>query len=150
MTAATAKKGNPVIMPERMGLAEDKRHDWVVDIPLTVTRDEIFEPAFWAHVSDQMQPMDQIEARWEDGSKILYLTVQMCERNYAKVVLRSELTFDTDISVPTGAEKHVVEWKGPRLQWSVIRVSDSVSLHSGAKSRELAMAWMIDHERNAK
>jgi len=150
MTAVAAKKGNPVLMPERMGLAEDKRHDWVVDIPITVQREEILDPSYWAHVAEQMEPMDHIEARWEDGSKIIYLVVQMCERNYARVALHGELTLDTAISVPTGSEKYKVEFKGTRLQWTVIRIADSVTLHSGAKSRELATAWMLDHERNAK
>jgi len=137
-------------MPERMGLAEDKRHDFVVDIPPTVQRDEIFVPSYWAHVADQMQPMDHIEARWEDGSKIIYLVVQMCERNYAKVKLLNEVLFDDDVAVPVGSEKHKVEFKGPRMQWCVVRLADSVILHRDEKSRELATAWMIDHERSAK
>ncbi len=145
-----AKKNAPTLMPDRMGLAEDRRHDWVVDVPISVSREEIFEPAYWAHVSAQMEPLDHIEARWEDGSKIIYLVVQMCEKNYAKVVFDRELTLDTAGEVPKGAFKHKVEWKGPRLLWSVIRLSDSQIIQSGEKSRELATAWMLDHEKSAK
>jgi hypothetical protein len=144
------KKSVPSLMPDRMGLAEDKRHDWVVDVPVTVSREEILEPSYWAHVAAQMQPLDHIEARWEDGSKIQYLIVAMCEKNYAVVKFDRELTLEQEAQAPSGAEKHRVEWKGPRLMWSVIRLSDSQIIHNGEKSRDLATAWMMEHEKSAR
>ena len=134
-------------MPERVGLAEDKRHDWVVDVPVTITIEDTLEPSYWAHIAAQMEPLDNIEVRCEDGSWVAYLIVAFCERNYAKVVLDRVIKLDTRADAPMTSIKHKVEWKGPVLRFAVIRLSDSQILHSGDKSKELAQAWMLEYEK---
>jgi len=141
------KKEQPVIMPDRVGLAEHKRHDWVVDVPLGVTVEQATEPAFWAHVAAQMDPLDHIELRAEDGSWVAYMIVAYCERNYAKVVLDRVVKLEANHEIPMASRKHSVEWKGPHLKWSVIRMSDREVLKSGMSSKGEAANWMTEHEK---
>src|SRR3990167_9140526 len=90
------KKESPVLMPERFGLAETKRQDWVANLPMTVTLQQALDSSYWAHVADIMQPLDHIELRAEDGSWVADLIVADCERNYAKFVLKSITKLDED------------------------------------------------------
>ena len=149
--AAVAKKDTrkvQTVLPAMFGLAEHKRHDFVCDVKPDVTVDDVCDPAFWSHVADQMDPLDTIEVRWEDGSKILQLRVLWCERTFAKVKVISTETLD---EIPANQEvkslKHRVEWKGPTQKHCVIRNSDNAILQSGFRERALAAAWLTDHEK---
>lgn len=145
--AAAVKKQSPVLMPDRIGLAEDKRHDWVVDLPMTVSLEQAMEPSYWAHVAAQMDPLDHIEVRAEDGSWVAYLIVSFCERNYAKVVLDRRIQLGDDREVPLTSQKHKLDWKGPKMMWCVIRTSDGAVLHEGERDKAIAYQWMQDHEK---
>lgn len=140
-------KAAPVLMPERMGLAEAKRHDWVVDAEYGMTVDQILEPAYWSHVAAQMTPGDHIEVRAEDFSWVAYLIVQYAEKTYAKVVIDRVVRIEKSDELPAVSIKHKVEWKGPHHKYAVIRISDSQMLSSGHKTRGEADEWMRNHEK---
>lgn len=156
MQAATAvaapqpNKRSPTLMPDRIGQAEHKRHDWVVDVPVGVTVEDIQNPAYWALVVSEkgMEPLDHIEVRSDDGMWIAYLIVRQCERTYAKVYLDRVIEFKENMeSALPPSIKHKVEFKGGHLKWGVIRLADSAVLQSGFKTREDADTWMRNHER---
>jgi len=144
---ASVKKQNPVGMPERMGLAEDKRHDWVFDLPVGLKIEDVLEPSYWAHLASQMDPLDHIEVRAEDGSWVAYLVVAYCERNYAKVKLDRLVKLEDDQEAPITSIKHKVEWKGPHMKFCVIRLSDSAVLQQGMRDKAMANQWMVEHEK---
>ena len=146
-TTAPQRKSMPVLMPERFGLAEDMRHDFVANIPMGVTLEDVLEPSYWAHMAEMMVPLDHIEVRAEDGSWVAFLIVQFCERNYARVVLDRIVKMSPDTEVPVASIKHRVEWKGPQLKYCVIRVADSQILKREVKTKEEANAWLLEHER---
>lgn len=149
--AAVAKKETkqvPTILPAMFGLAEHKRHDWVADVKPDVTVDQVCDPAFWSHVAEQMDPLDTIEVRWEDGSKIVQLRVMWCERAFAKVKVISKETLDEiTANAEAKSDKYRVEWKGPAMKHAVIRNSDNAVLQSGFRERALASAWLAEHEK---
>lgn len=150
--AAAVKKETkaPVntILPDKFGLAEHKRRDWVADVKPTVKPDEILVPAFWAHVAEQMNPLDTIEVRWEDGSRIQHLRVLWCERTYAKVkVVSEELLGEITVDAPEGSQLHKIDWKGPTLKFCVIRLRDNEIVHQNCKDRAVAAAWLVEHEK---
>lgn len=147
MEAVAVKKQSPVLMPDRFGLAEHKRSDWVADLPPSVSLEEALEPGYWAHVAEQMNPCDNIEVRAEDGSWFAELRVVMCERNYARVKLLRKYDISVDMSTPSSSVKHFVDWKGPHHKFCVIRSSDSQIVHSGEKDKQVAITWMIEHEK---
>src|SRR4051812_15920831 len=90
MAAAEAlkKTANAVntILPDAFGLAEHKRREFVADIKPHVSVEEVCKPEFWPHVTEHMQPLDKIECRWEDGSKIVHLRVTQCEGPFVRVL----------------------------------------------------------------
>lgn len=145
--AIGVKKGRPMLMPERFGLAEHRRQEFVANLPMDISLKDACDPGYWAHVADQMQPMDHIELRAEDGSWVADLIVAFCDRNYAKVVLKSITKLDEDQSAPAASIKLKVEWKGPQLKYAVIRTSDSQILRSEMRTRDEAVQWMTAHEK---
>lgn len=148
MEAAAAKqKRSPTLMPDRIGLAENKRHDWVVDAEVGVTVQDILDPSYWALVAREMEPLDHIEVRADDGKWIANLIVRQCERTYAKVHLASVIEFQENVDLPQVSAKHKVEFKGGTLKNCVIRIKDDAVLQSGFKTREEADTWLRNYER---
>lgn len=143
-------KGNvPVLMPERFGLAESKRQDFVVDVAMGVLVDEIVQPSYWSHVAGQLYAGDHIEARAEDFSWIAHLIVKFAEKNYAVVHLDRVIQLEKVDLNPVASAKHRVEWKGPMHRFCVIRVADSEKVQGGFKTRGEADDWMKNHEKAA-
>lgn len=140
-------KNSPVLMPERMGLAESKRHDWVVDAEFGTTVEQLLEPSYWSHVAVRMVPGDHVEVRAEDFSWVAYLVVHYAERTYAKVVIDRVVKIADSTEIPVVSIKHKVEWKGPHHKFAVIRISDAQMLHSGCKTRGEADDWLRNHEK---
>jgi len=150
MEAAQKSQTKAVCMPDKCGLAEHKMHHWVIDIDPKLTVDEILDPGYWAHLTNTypFEPLDEITARWEDGTRVVKMIVRYCERTYAKVKVTSvEELGDVISEIPMTAKKHVVEWKGPVHKYSVIRLSDKVIIQDGFREREAANAWLVEHER---
>lgn len=147
---ATVKKSKPVAMPDHFGLAENKRQDWVLDVPVSVTLEQAMEPSYYAHVAAQMEPLDNVQLRCEDGSWVADLIVQFCERNYARVVLKTHTKLGSEKDAPEVSVEHRVEWKGPTLKWCVIRNSDNKIIKDGIKSKELGYTERMEHEKSSK
>lgn len=150
--AVEKKSSHAVLMPDHIGLAEHKRNDFVVDLPHGLTLEDAMEPSFWAHVvmDRDMQPLDRVEIRAEDGSWTADLIVAYCERNYAKLKLIAKHELAADTVAPESSIKHEVVWKGPSLKFCVIRKSDSQIIHQGDKEKQTAISWMVEHEKTVK
>lgn len=144
------KPGVRVLMPEYMGLSEDKRHDWIADVEPGTQVEDVLDPAFWAHTAVGMDPYDHIEVRTQDGTWIAYLIVLFAERNWARVVLDKVIRIEQNTEVPEESVKNRVEYKGAIHKFSVIRISDSQVLHDGFKTRDDASAWLRNFEKSVK
>lgn len=150
MSEAALKKGQPVnsILPGEFGLAEHKRRDWVADIKPQVAVDEVCKPEFWPHVSDQLQPLDKIECRWEDGSKIVHLRVTQCDGHFIRVQKVGEEDlggFGTD--VPADFERYEIQYKGPSKKFIVVRKSDKAIVSENNPTKLAAAQWIKDNDR---
>lgn len=142
-------KSKPTVLPAAFGLAEHKRHDFVVDIHPDVELGNLLEPGFWSHVAVEMQPFDYIEARWEDGTRIAHLRVIFAERTYAKVKLIDvEELGEESAEEPEVSLTHDIKWKGPANKYCVIRKSDNMIVQKGFRDRSLAVNWLAEHERS--
>lgn len=155
MTAelAVVKKLGPAVLPERCGLAESKRQDFVVDVEVGIKPEDLLVPAFWAHVATQFQSGDTIEARADDFSWIAYLRVVFAERNFASVIMeRPALYVESNKDVGSPASRHHVKFMGPYHRFAVIRDSDQALIKGQGtfKTREEATAWMIEHEKSIR
>lgn len=137
----------PILLPERIGLAEFKRQDWVAQVGLDVTEKDILEPAFWAHVCQLFKKLDTIEVRWEDGSLIHHLRVLWCDRAYANVKLigtekLGKIVPDKDMM----SNKYSTDWKGD-MEWCVTRIADHRVMQTNLRDRASVASWIADHER---
>lgn len=142
------EKRSLILNPQRIGLAEARRQDWVVNAEEGTTVQDVLDPGYWAHCASSMQVYDRIDVRLETGEWLLELFVLDVGRNYARVFLAKKHDFaDSNIEVPVGAIKHKVEWKGPQRKHVVIRLSDGAAIQEGFSEKAVAMEWMANHER---
>lgn len=146
---ATAKpREESILVDGRIGLAEHKRQDHVVDAEEGTTVERVMEPAYWSHVAAKLQMHDRIEVRQETGEWILDLIVVGVGRNWARMYLaaKHDLTA-TAGEAPSTAVKHKVVWKGHHKKHCVVRIADSAMIQDGFESKGLAEEWLLNHER---
>jgi len=110
--------------------------------------EDTLKPEYWTHVASKMRAKDRIELTAEDGTWFAELFVVAAAANWAKVsVLRfvelAEAKPGTKSSTP---EQFVASWGGPKNLWRVNRKSDKALLKDGFESKELAQAWITEHE----
>ncbi len=146
---SNGKRSYPTLMPERLGLEEDKMHRYVVDVPVSVEIEDLKQSSFWAHVSEGFEVSDHIVVRREDMAWVVHGIVTDCGRNYARIHIYQIIQLETARDTPMTAILHEVVFKGPQLKFCVVRKSDAKMLQSGMK-KEQAFAWMIDHERQQR
>ena len=140
------KKSARILDPQRFGLAEAMRQDWVVNADEGTTVQEILDPAYWAHIASQFHVFDHVEVRLETGEWILDLIVLDVGRNYARVYVAAKHDFaEISNEKTSSAITHKVEWKGPQRKHVVIRLADSAALMEGFSNKTDAIAWMENH-----
>lgn len=143
---AETLKRTVVLNPQRMGLIEQLRQDWVVNAEEGTTIQDVLNPAYWSHMSAQMQIYDHVEVRLETGEWILDLIVLGVGRNWATVHLAHKHDLQpVEDSMPS-MQSLSVAWKGPQLKWVVIRLSDSEILQKNFESKGDAQVWATNHE----
>lgn len=142
---ADEKKARQV-SPQRVGLAEHRRQDYVVDAEEGTDVSELLDPAYWAHVSAGFQQFDRVEVRMETGEWIAELVVLQSGRNWAQMFLLAKHDL-VKSAVPIPASKYRVEWKGPARKHVVIRSLDSQVLQEGFPTKVEAENWSINHEK---
>jgi hypothetical protein len=137
-----------VLTEQHIGLAEDKRRDWVVDAEDGTLPEDVTRPEYWAHVAGKFTPHDRIEVRQEAGEWIIELIVISCERNWASVHIAAfhELG-QRDDTAPRASIKHKVVYKGHIKKHCVVRLSDSMAIQEGLQTKAQAEEWLANHER---
>ncbi len=140
---------------DNLGLLESVSLTYDAKVPIGVTPEDIMAPAFWAHHSVRLRPMDEIRARAEDGSWLCYLVVLDSSRTWTKVQQRQLLKLSTadvsqsqavEESVKAFIEQHKVIHRGPR-RWSVVREVDGAVVAEDKVTREEAEAWLTGHAK---
>lgn len=141
-----AEKRVLILNPQRIGLAEQMRQDWVVNAEEGTTVQDVLNTGYWAHMAAQMQVYDHVEVRLETGEWILDLIVLDVGRNYARVYVAAKHDFgEVDARPSTESITHKVEWKGPQRKHVVIRLADSAVLQEGFSNKSEALLWMENH-----
>lgn len=139
---AAVKRVN-ILNPQRIGLSEERRQEWVVDAEEGTTIEDIMDPAYWAHMASQFQMFDHIEVRLETGEWIAELIVLTPGRNYARVFLKAKHDLAGESrDIPASAITHKVEFKGPQRKHVVIRIADGAVIQEGIPSKTEANAWL--------
>jgi hypothetical protein len=142
---AHEKKREVSAIPQSVGLAEAKRRDFVVDVPEEHRREDLLDPAYWAHVARELAPFDRIEARAETSEWFSELVVVSAGRNYAVVREISHFDMTGQASAPSVEARHTVSWKGPR-KFCVVRLKDREVISDGHHTREDAQLALVQYE----
>jgi hypothetical protein len=146
-------KKSAVVQPLiRIQLAEYQRSIYLANVEQGVTREQLKDPKFWAHIANQLKPKDQIEVHAEDGSFVATFIVLACERTWAKVhelsyhnLTKSDITDEQRKAI---LEDYLVEFKGGN-KWCVIRKSDNALMQSKLHSKSDAEQWLLVHINQA-
>lgn len=142
-----AEKRAVILNPQRHGLREQLRQDWVVNAENGTKIDDVLDPQYWAHVSALMQPYDRIEVLQETGEWMLELLVINTGRNWAQVHVLHKHDLEQRAESMPAALKHKIEWKGPQLKFCVIRIADSEVIQKELASKVAAAEWLAGYER---
>lgn len=150
---------NPQLAAERFKLAEHERNVHSITIEEGISRAQIIDPAFLAHVAAKLRPYDEILVRCDDGAMFARLLVLQSERTWARVHVlewHNLTTRDVALSQTDNAEQsgpantvdHELEYeikhKGPHKKWSVIRKADGAYVREGEETKAAATAWLSD------
>lgn len=141
-------KTNVQLSPSGLGQAEYVRVVWAATAAYGVTREQIEDPSYWAHVAAKLKPKARIEVTAEDDSFYAEYLVTSCDKTWAKVACLKfiDLT-NTEVTkeqVEGITANYSVEFRGPK-KWSVLRKSDRSVLQEGLHSREDGNKWLSVH-----
>lgn len=134
------------ITEDRVQLAGEVFNTWSVKPKHGTTIEQMLDPAYWAHTSRRLRPLDRLEAVSEDGSWYAEFIVLSQGDNWARVhVLRRVELAD---STPIEDANHEVKWGGPARNFMVVRRSDSAILVKDLASAQVAGDWIRDFVGN--
>lgn len=132
----------------RMKLAEFARSVHVATMPAGVDYEKALDPAFWAHVAQQIKSRDRIELWAEDGSWFADLIVVKAGRLETHVKELVKIDFDTPATIapPASAPStgYHVDYGGAVDLYRVIRDADSMVMTQGL-SQTAAQQWITEH-----
>jgi hypothetical protein len=137
-----------ILNPQRIGLAEYMRQDWVVNAVDGTTIQDVLNPGYWAHclAEKPMQPYDEVTVREDTGLWVLKLLVLEVGVGWAKTAVLHKYDLADEIATPAAAARHRVEWKGPQHKHAVIRNSDDAMVQEGFSKAADAQIWLKQHE----
>lgn len=134
------------VVPNRVQMAEHGRNIWLITAEGGEYQEDFLQPEYYANVAVNMRPMDHVEIRCDDGSFWGEYLVIAADRQWAQVMeLRSHRLVQA-LQQPTD-KRFRVEYKGPHLKHSVIRLQDSAVLHEGEQTASGANRWLEDYIR---
>ena len=143
----TATKRVVILNPQRMGLREERRQDWVVNAEAGTTIEDVLDPQYWSHMAAQMLPAARVEVFVETGEWMLDLLVLNAGRNWAQVHVLHHYELAERADTMPAAQRHRVEWKGPQLKWCVIRNADSEIVLKEMASKAAAAERLASYEK---
>lgn len=132
----------------RIKLAEGVRQVHAVDVPAGTDPMRLMDPLYWKHVMHTLTAGDQVEARWEDGTKELWLRVLFLSPVGAKM---SQILYVEH--EPVGeheTDNFAVVFKGMGQKWAVIRTDTKTVLKDHFPARSEAMAYLAVHLRDMR
>lgn len=147
VSQAPRKKEAPTLHPTRFQEAEFATKTWFVTVEHGVTIEQARDPAFWAHIAQQVKPYEEFKVVQEDGSWVAQLLVLATDRTWVRTHLLAFHDLTKEKVVEPHSSAHRVEWKGPHHKWVVIRNSDGAMVKTKIDSKEAAARELLEHER---
>lgn len=149
------KPAVPQLEASRFGLAEHQRNVHICTIEHGITRREVINPAFFAHVAPKCRPYDEIIVNCDDGTLYARLLVLQAERTWIMVhVLEWHDLTTKDVALSkteklaeaaNPAAEFEVKHRGPHLKWCVIRKADSQPVREKEETKKDAQNWLDEY-----
>lgn len=126
----------------RFGQAEQKCNRWQAVLPPEVEYKDIFDPAFWSHISSKLRPCDEITIYPDDMSWRAEVVVTEAKHLFARVVEFNFKDLTATNDAPAVEAEYAIEtmWRGPHDKFSVVRVG------KGGKKEVLSKGFASDDE----
>lgn len=128
----------------RIGLMEQARNTWLVNVDMDTTPEHCLDGSFWEHVAKMLQPGDNIHVLPDDMSWELVLHVAGQEPLFAHVVkkaLYSLVPATAPVIVPS---RYKIQFAGAHHKWRVLR--DDKPLKDGFATADLARRYAANHQ----
>jgi hypothetical protein len=132
------------LQASRFSLAEQKRSVWFIVAEAGTEKESFLNASYYAHIAARLSSGDRIEIETEDESYFAELYVREVGRNWAKVFLLREYSFDPVATEETDPEFEI-KWRGKFAKFSIVRKSDSQVIFEGLDSKETAALKLKDH-----
>lgn len=152
------EEGKPESTPQldagRMIAKEYDTVDYWVTVEEGITRKQMRDPAFWAHVASKLKPYFFIHLRCDDGSFYAKGIVLQVDRTWAVVHILEWHDLTTKdvaqteaaaLEMGTAAEAFDVAYKGAHRKWCVIRKSSQEAVQEKLETKALAAFWLAEH-----
>ena len=138
----------PQLKPNGLRLTESVQVSHTAVVEAKVTRKDLLEPQYWAHVANKLRPKDKIEVFSEDDSFYATYVVVAAEKTWARL---HELSYhnlgQSQLSPEQQAhirQDYEIKSRGPK-KWSVLRKSDRAVLQENMHSEADAEKWLTIH-----
>lgn len=152
-------------------LAEQVRNRFAVTLEPGVELDDFLKEEATQHIASHLRRGDILEVCPEDQAWHADVKVKDAGKNYAKFNVISFVRWaqkeekqepvaaapSTDLRPPApqspaadgsgDASAYAVKWGGPSQQFRVIRKADNEVMQSGFADKEVAAAWIAEHEK---
>lgn len=132
----------------RVQLAEHARAVWCVTPEAGTTLKDVLAQDYWANVAaTKLKPGTIIEVMPEDASFWAQLLVMDTGRLAASVKVLHAVKLEADAPLQEAPGDHYIEFKGPKLQWCIVRRSDKSIVKEGIRGKDTALRSLADYER---
>lgn len=143
--AQPAKRRAP-LTPDRVKLQESVNNRHRAIVPRGTSRRDLLLPDMWKVVAGKFTQYDIVHVIDEAGTFFAELLVndvglgrcQMVELRHVEL----PRIVDADSDVPSN---HLIDWNGPEDGWTIVRISDSVTIGKNFPSRPEALAFLLEH-----
>jgi len=137
-----------------LALAESMRAVYRVTTTVSDTQECLLDPAWWVHVSRSLRLDDRIEVMAHDRSWFGELIVIEVGRDggfggVRVAWLRAPVALSNDATIarPPAEETH---WNSMSNTWEVRRIKDKKVLEANFATKEAAIAWIAEWNRDPK
>ena len=134
--------------PNRMKRAETLRTLYAVNAEHGTDREDLLKPDYWCHIAAKLTPLDRLEVRADDGTWWAEYLVISCDRTWAKVKELRWLELSNVAADDSDLSELEYKWRGPQAKHSVVRKSDQSVMAEKLNTKDEALVWIANYNRN--
>lgn len=107
----------------------------------------VLEPTYWALVSQNLRPMDEIKVIPQDLAYYAHLLVISVSKMDVFVKEISKVDFEPVKTEESDQGEYLIKYAGPLAKHRIIRKKDNQVLVENISTKEEARRWIAEHEK---